>query len=188
MNIRHAAILLGFATLTIPAFPSEAHLTPPQAGKVEIMRLSEVKPGMKGVAWTVFQGSVPEAVPIEVIGLSKNMWGPNQDIIVAKMGGKAVRTNVAGGMSGSPVYINGKLVGAVALRLSVFSPDAICGITPIELMLEINDLDKSRPSDARTPDKAPSRAQVAVPGELLAQAMAAGASPNLIRPPPLLTP
>src|SRR5438445_1653407 len=152
MNIRHAAILLGFATLTIPAFPSEAHLTPPQAGKVEIMRLSEVKPGMKGVAWTVFQGSVPEAVPIEVIGLSKNMWGPNQDIIVAKMGGKAVRTNVAGGMSGSPVYINGKLVGAVALRLSVFSPDAICGITPIELMLEINDFDKSRPEDARAPE------------------------------------
>ena len=48
------------------------------------------------------------------------------------MGGKAVRTNVAGGMSGSPVYIDGKLIGAVALRLSVFSPDAICGITPIE--------------------------------------------------------
>ena len=56
-------------------------------------------------------------------------------------------------MSGSPVYIDGKLVGAVALRLSVFSPDAICGITPIELMLEINDFDKSRPEDARTPDK-----------------------------------
>ena len=54
-------------------------------------------------------------------------------------------------MSGSPVYINGKLIGAVALRLSVFSPDAICGITPIELMLEINDFDKSRPEDAHTP-------------------------------------
>ena len=64
-----------------------------------------------------------------------------------------MRTNVAGGMSGSPVYIDGKLVGAVALRLSVFSPDAICGITPIELMLEINDFDKSRPEDARTPGK-----------------------------------
>ena len=48
-------------------------------------------------------------------------------------------------MSGSPVYIDGKLIGAVALRLSVFSPDAICGITPIELMLEINDYDESRP-------------------------------------------
>jgi hypothetical protein len=69
------------------------------------------------------------------------------------MGGKAIRTNVAAGMSGSPVYIDGKLVGAIALRLSVFSPDAICGITPIELMLEINEFDKSRPQDARTPEK-----------------------------------
>jgi hypothetical protein len=78
----------------------------------------------------------------------RNQNGPNQDIIVAKMLGKAKITNVAGGMSGSPVYIDGKLVGAVALRMSTFSPDAICGITPIELMLEINDLDKSRPEDA----------------------------------------
>src|SRR5271166_5889919 len=67
--------------------------------------------------------------------------------------GKAIRTNVAGGMSGSPVYIDGKLVGAVALRMSVFSPDAVCGITPIELMLEIPEFDQSRPMDARTPDK-----------------------------------
>ena len=108
---------------------------------------------MKAIAWTVFQGTEPEAVPIEIIGVWKNMWGPGQDIIIGKMGGKAKRTNVAGGMSGSPVYIDGKLIGAVALRLSTFSPDAICGITPIELMLEINEFDKSRPADARTPDQ-----------------------------------
>ena len=81
-------------------------------------------------------------------------------------------------MSGSPVYVNGKLAGAIALRLSVFSPDAICGITPIELMLEINDADKSRPMDARTPDKAAPAEQVAVPSELLAQAVSAGAAGN----------
>src|SRR5947209_15378930 len=156
MNIRNAAILLSFAAATC-ALAGEAPLVRPKAGKAEIMPVSEVKPGMKGVAWTVFQGSEPEPVPIEIIGLSKNMWGPKQDIILAKMGGKAVRTNVAAGMSGSPVYINGKLVGAVALRLSVFSPDAICGITPIELMLEINDFDKSRPEDARTPEKLQAR-------------------------------
>jgi hypothetical protein len=153
MNIRNAAILIGFAAGLAPAIAGEAPVSRPKAGNVEIMRLSEVKPGMRGTAWTVFQGSEPEAVPIEIIGLAKNMWGPKQDIILAKMGGKAVRTNVAAGMSGSPVYINGKLAGAVALRLSVFSPDAICGITPIELMLEINDFDKSRPDDARTPDR-----------------------------------
>ena len=97
------------------------------------------------------------------------MWGPGQDIILGKMGGKAMRTNVAGGMSGSPVYIDGKLIGAVALRLSVFSPDAICGITPIELMLEINEFDQSRPADARTPRRSPSAVGRAawsrVPGE-----------------------
>ncbi len=69
------------------------------------------------------------------------------------MGGKGHRTNVAAGMSGSPVYIDGKLVGAVALRFSTFSPDAICGITPIELMLEVNEFDDSLPSNARTPGK-----------------------------------
>ena len=118
------------------------------------MPVSEVKTGMKAIAWTVFQGTEPEPVPVEIIGLSKNMWGPKQDIILGKMGGKAARTNVAKGMSGSPVYINGKLIGAVSLGLSQFSPDAICGITPIELMLEINGKDQSRPVDARVPGKA----------------------------------
>jgi hypothetical protein len=121
---------------------------------VEIMPLSEIKQGMKGTAWTVFQGTEPEPIPVEIIGISKNMWGPRQDIILGKMGGKAARTNVAKGMSGSPVYINGKLIGAVSLGLSQFSPDAICGITPIELMLEINGSDQSHPAAARTPGKA----------------------------------
>src|SRR5215475_10278620 len=90
--------------------------------------------------------------------------------------GKAKVTNVAGGMSGSPVYINGKLVGAVALRLSTFSPDAICGITPIEYMLEINDFDTSKPDDARTPDKLPIHRAAATPDSLLGQLVAAGTS------------
>ena len=128
-----------------------ASLPRPRAGKVEVMRSSELKRGMKGTAWTVFEGNEPEAVPVEIIGLWKNAWGPKQDIILAKMGGKRQRTGVAGGMSGSPVYVDGKLIGAIALRISVFSPDAICGITPIELMLEINDYDWTRPADARAP-------------------------------------
>jgi hypothetical protein len=134
---------------------------PPRAGKVEILKSSEIKPGMHAVAWTVFQGDTPEAVPVEIIGTWKNMWGPGQDIIVGKMGGKAERTNVAGGMSGSPVYIDGKLIGAVALRMTSFSADAICGITPIELMLEINQFDQSRPVAARTPEPAGPRTQAA---------------------------
>src|SRR5580700_11227385 len=139
-----ATVVLSAAASSLPS--------PPKAGPVQIMKSSELKPGMTGTAWTVFTGAEPEAVPIEIIGLWKNAWGPKQDVIVAKMGGKAQRTNVAGGMSGSPVYIDGKLIGAVALRMTTFSPDAICGITPIELMLEINQFDKTRPRDAHTPD------------------------------------
>jgi hypothetical protein len=185
MTIPLAAILLASAAAAPGA---ETTMPRPKAGPVEILKSSELKPGMKATAWTVFQGSEPEAVPVEIIGLWRNAWGPKQDIILGRMGGKVQRTNVAGGMSGSPVYIDGKLIGAVALRLSVFSPDAICGITPIELMLEINDFDQSRPQDARTPDKAAPRAQVALPGEMLAQAVAAGASSAMFRQQPMLTP
>lgn len=188
MKDRIAAALLPLAALVLPSFAEELSLQRPRAGKVEILKSSELKPGMKGTAWTVFAGTEAEPVPIEIIGLWKNAWGPRQDIIIGKMGGKAARTNVAGGMSGSPVYIDGKLVGAVALRLSVFSPDAICGITPIELMLEINEFDQSRPSDARTPDKVQARNEIAVPSELLAQAVAAGSSGSLPRQMPMLIP
>ena len=122
---------------------------PPKAGPVEILKLGEVKPGMKATAWTVFKGNTAEPVPVEVLGVMKNSFGPGQDVIMAKLGGKATRTNVAAGMSGSPVYHEGKLIGAISLRFSVFSPDAIAGITPIELMLEIDELDKSRPLEAK---------------------------------------
>src|SRR5215831_19258011 len=111
-----------------------AEIVPPKAGKTEIFPLKDIKPGMQATAWTVFQGTQPEPVPVEIVGVMRNYLGPRKDVILGKMGGKAKETNVAAGMSGSPVYIDGKLVGAVALRMSVFSPDAICGITPIEQM------------------------------------------------------
>src|SRR5262245_51681694 len=143
------------ATVLVVAVPflyaAEPSLPRPKAGKPEILKLSEVKPGMKAVAWTVFSGTEPEPVPIEIIGISKNMWGPRQDIILGKMGGKANRTNVANGMSGSSVYIDGKLIGGLSLGLSQFSPDAICGITQIELLLDIDADAKTRPAAARPP-------------------------------------
>lgn len=70
-------------------------------------------------------------------------------------------------MSGSPVYIDGKLVGAIALRISVFSPDAICGITPIEQMLEINSIDETRPSNPKSPQQPTARAELTPPASLL---------------------
>src|ERR1700735_4474479 len=181
-------LVAGALALTASSGIYAAELTRPKAGKVEIFPLKDIRPGMTGTAWTVFEGMDPGPVPIEIVGVWKNQLGPRQDVILAKMGGKAKITNVAAGRTGSPVYIDGKLVGAVALRMSVFSPDAICGITPIELMLEINDFDRSRPSDARTPDKAQARAQIAMPPGLLAQAVAAGASPDLIRQSPMMVP
>ncbi|MGA3202317.1 MAG: hypothetical protein ABSF12_07455 [Bryobacteraceae bacterium] len=146
-------LFAGALALSASSTGYAAELTRPKAGKVEIFRLKDIRPGMTGTAWTVFEGMEPEPVPIEIVGVWKNGSGPRQDVILAKMGGKAKITNVAAGMSGSPVYIDGKLVGAVALRMSVFSPDAVCGITPIELMLEIPEFDQSRPMDARTPDQ-----------------------------------
>ena len=181
-----AAALLGAAFLA-----HAADMTRPVAGKTEIFHLKDIRPGMHAIAWTVFQGTEPEAVPIEIIGVWKKANGPN-DVILGKMGGKAQVTNVAAGMSGSPVYIDGKLVGAVALRISVFSPDAICGITPIESMLEIQDFDASRPADAKTPDRAASAqpAQAAeMPNELLAHLVAAGVNENALpQHAPLMTP
>ena len=177
-----------FVTLAISIAQAQQQ-QPPTAGKVEIFKEADIKPGMQATAWTVFQGSDAEAVPIEIIGVWKNAWGPKQNIILGKMGGKAQRTNVAGGMSGSPVYINGKLAGAVALRLSVFSPDAICGITPIENMLEINEIDKTKPSDSKAPTAAINRAAaLLLPGDMLRQVVSAGADAGLLRQQPLMIP
>lgn len=150
------------------SYTSGAELTPPKAGKVAIFPLKDIKPGMKATAWTVFQGTQPEPIPLEIVGVWKKANGPN-DVILAKMGGRAHETNVAGGMSGSPVYIDGKLVGAVALRISVFSPDAICGITPIESMLEVADFDRSRPAD-----RVPGTRLAEAPKDLLEQLASAG--------------
>src|SRR3569833_1307215 len=148
---------------------------PPKAGQVELYPENELRPGMKGVAWTVFQGTKPEPIPVEIVGIWENGCGPRQDIIIGKLTGKASRTNVAGGMSGSPVYIDGKLVGAISLRLSVFSPDAICGITPIRLMLDVKAFDQSRPSDARSPEKIASAtaSDLRLPEGLLKQVVSA---------------
>ncbi len=197
MNVRVAAALAVAVAMSAPGFaaraqtrartaPSAPHAAPPGIGKPDTMPVDQIKPGMKGVAWTVFAGTEPEAVPVEIIGIYKNAWGPKQDIILAKMLGKAVRTNVAGGMSGSPVYIDGKLIGAVALRLSVFSPDAICGITPIDLMLEINDFDSTQPADARVPEKVQASAGFPLPGDMAAQVVSAGGAAKLPESPVMI--
>ncbi|SRR5579871_3877706 len=134
----------------------------PVAGPVEIFPLDQLRPGMKGTAFTAFEGNTPEPFPVEIIGLMKNQWGPGQDIIMAKVGGRAAKTGVAGGMSGSPVYIDGKLLGAISLRFGQFLNDPMAGITPIGLMLEINEKDGTRPAtmQASAPAKLPLSAEM----------------------------
>src|SRR5208337_4784830 len=112
--------------------------------KVQIMPEDQVKAGMTGVAYTVFEGTKPEAMEVEILGVLHNMAGPKSDVILARLHGKKVEyTGVVAGMSGSPVYIDGKLVGAIAYRIGEFSKEPIAGITPAASMMEINELDKT---------------------------------------------
>ncbi len=111
---------------------------------VNILPLDQVKPGMHGVAYTVFEGVQPEAMDVEILGVLRNANGPKGDIILTRLHGKKVEyTGVVAGMSGSPVYVDGKLVGAIAFRIGEFSKEPIAGVTPIQEMLEINALDAS---------------------------------------------
>jgi SpoIVB peptidase S55 len=106
--------------------------------------VDQIHPGMRGVAYTVFEGVKPEPMDVEVLGVMHNANGPKGDIILIRLHGTKVEyTGVVAGMSGSPVYLDGKLAGALAFRIGEFSKEPIAGVTPIADMLEINGLDKS---------------------------------------------
>ena len=98
--------------------------------------------GQHGTAYTVFEGTTPEAFGVDILGVLRNAQGPGEDLILARLtGAKAEYTGVVAGMSGSPVYIDGKLVGALAFRIGQFSKQPIAGITPIAQMLTVRDMD-----------------------------------------------
>src|SRR5205814_6514415 len=113
----------------------------------ETLPVSSIRRGMRGVAYTVFEGTKPEPMEVEILGVLPNMNGPKSDIILARLHGKAEYTGVVAGMSGSPVYIDGKLIGALSFRIGSFSKEPIAGITPIADMLEINEMDSSLPAE-----------------------------------------
>src|SRR5205807_1619986 len=93
---------------------------------------------MKGVAYTIFAGNQIEKFDLEVIGVMPNLLGPKQAIILVELKGpKVEHTGVVAGMSGSPVYIEGKLVGALSLRFGIFTKEPLAGVTPIENVLEV---------------------------------------------------
>lgn len=96
--------------------------------------LAELREGMRGTAKTVFRGRKSEEFGVEILGVLPNWIGPKQDIIIGRLFGEnAERTFVFAGMSGSPVYIDGKLVGAISYSFP-FAKEPICGITPFEQM------------------------------------------------------
>ena len=135
--------------------------------KVQIMPEDQVKAGMHGVAYTVFEGVTPESMDVEILGVLRNMAGPKSDVILARLHGKKVEYfGVVAGMSGSPVYIDGKLVGAIAYRIGEFSKEPIAGITPASSMLEIDAMDKTAaPEEARgLPGERPAATRTSGPG------------------------
>src|SRR5947207_967329 len=121
------AILLIAALFTVTACFAQAPATSNQTISVD-----QVRPGMQGYAYTIFAGDQVEKFDLEVIGVMPNFLGPKQSIILVQLKGQRVeRTGVVAGMSGSPVYIEGKLAGALSLKLGVFTKEPIAGVTPI---------------------------------------------------------
>jgi hypothetical protein len=139
-KVGFALLVLGLSLLTIQLSAQISQPTIP---------VDQIHPGMRGYALTVFQGVKPESMDVEVLGVLHNVNGPKGDIILIRLhGAKAEYTGVVAGMSGSPVYLDGKLAGALAFRIGEFSKEPIAGVTPIADMLEINALDKSPAEEA----------------------------------------
>ncbi len=102
------------------------------------MSVEEIKPGMKGEAYTVLKGSTVDKLPIEVVGVLENSLGPKMDMVIIRLlGDKAKQFGTVAGMSGSPIYIEGKLMGAISYRIGTFAQDPLAGVTPIKYMLKL---------------------------------------------------
>ena len=110
------------------------------------MSVDEIRPGMVGIGRTVFEGSKVEEFKVHILGVLRNVAGPRRNLILARLeGGPLAETGVIAGMSGSPVYIDGRMIGAVAYSMGQFSKEAIAGITPIAEMREVAALPAHRP-------------------------------------------
>jgi hypothetical protein len=147
--------------------------------------VDQIHTGMRGVAYTVFEGVKPEPMDVEVLGVLHNVNGPKGDIILVRLHGTKVEyTGVVAGMSGSPVYFDGKLAGALAFRIGEFSKEPIAGVTPIADMLEINALDKSPAEEEAATKPAISNVagKTAAPGEGASLSSATQDFSNYLKP------
>jgi hypothetical protein len=122
MTIRTAVVAIALAVLCWIPLPAAAPLMP----------VADIKAGMVGIGRTVFEGTDLQEFKAHIIGVLHNVQGPHRDLILARLeGGPLAKTGVAAGMSGSPVYIDGRLIGAVSYSIGSFPTEAIAGITPI---------------------------------------------------------
>jgi len=122
MNILRGAVVVALLLAIAVGLPAQSRTFP----------VDEIKPGMVGIGRTVFEGDRLEEFKVHIIGVLRNSIGPRRDLILARLeGGPLANTGVIAGMSGSPVYIDGRLVGAVSYSLGQFSKEPIAGITPI---------------------------------------------------------
>lgn len=152
---RCAVALLYFALLAIQCAPAYAS----GPSQLPILPLSKIKVGMRGIGYTIFSSDKVEPFRFQVIGVMPNLVGPKRNIVLVRLiGPKAAQMGVAAGMSGSPLYIGGRLIGALSLRFGEFTRDAIGGVTPIEEM---------------TNDSEPGKTPFASPGSIRPQGMAA---------------
>jgi hypothetical protein len=135
--IRRLAALFAVTLALSGAAVAQQTVAAHKTNEAAYFPLQEVKAGQKGVAYTVFSGTVPEEFKVEVLGVLPGYPQPRQSIIIARISGtQAERTGVFAGMSGSPVYIDGRLAGAIAYSFP-FSKEPIAGITPIRQMIDI---------------------------------------------------
>ena len=132
------AVFFVLAAAQKTSIPTPAKAQPAAAPRdARLFPLEELKPGMKGVAYTVFSGKEPQEFGVEILGVLPGFPAPRQSAIIGKLTGTNVeKTAVFAGMSGSPVYIDGRLVGAIAFSFP-FAKEPIAGITPIKQMIDI---------------------------------------------------
>ena len=140
MNILRGAVCVVFLLAVAAGLPAQSRTFP----------VDEIRAGMVGVGRTVFEGDRLDEFKVHIIGVLRNSIGPRRNLILARLeGGPLANTGVIAGMSGSPVYIDGRLVGAVSYSLGQFSKEPIAGITPIGEMTEDATLPGPRRQAAR---------------------------------------
>jgi hypothetical protein len=134
-----------FVTAVLCAVPA-----PRLSGAEEFLPVEAVKPGMHGTGISVFAGETRARFDVEILGTLPNAAGPRRHLILARLSGQRLaETGVMQGMSGSPVYIDGKLIGAVSYSLGAFSKEPIAGITPIADMIDATNQTSGTTSPAR---------------------------------------